>query len=60
METFIREFLRPLFKPAVWLASFALRKNTAGNFKTQGALLMVEVALFVAAILRVVATLSVR
>jgi hypothetical protein len=68
MQTFVREFLRPLFKPAVWLASFALRKIAAGDFnagvrqlvvmsQTQGVLLMVEVGLFVAAIWRIVATL---
>jgi hypothetical protein len=68
MQTFIREFLRPMFKPAVWLASFALRKVAAGDFnagvrqlvimsQTQGALLLVEVGLFVAAIWRIVSTL---
>jgi hypothetical protein len=68
MQTFIGEFLRPLFKPAVWLASFALRKIAAGDFnagarqlvvmsQTQGALLLAEVGLFIAAIWRIVATL---
>lgn len=68
MQTFIREILRPMFKPAVWISSFALRKIDAGDTnagvrqlvvmsQTQGVLLMVEVGLFVAAIWRIVSTL---
>lgn len=58
----------PMFKPAVWLASFSARKIVAGDLnagvrqlvvmsQTQGALLLVEVGLFVAAIWRIVSTL---
>jgi hypothetical protein len=31
MQTLIREFVRPMFKPALWIASFALRKTMAGD-----------------------------
>jgi hypothetical protein len=68
MQTFIREFMRPMFRPAVWIASFAIRKVAAGDLnagvrplvimsQVQGGLLLVEVGLFVAAIWRIVDTL---
>jgi len=68
MQTFIREFLRPIFKPALWLNSSALRKMAAGDqnagvrhlvvmSQIQGALLLLEVGLFVAAIWRIVEAL---
>jgi hypothetical protein len=71
MQTLIREFVRPMFKPALWIASFALRKTMAGDLnagvrplaimaQTQGALVLVEVGLFVASIWRIVDTLPGR
>jgi hypothetical protein len=68
MQTFIREVIRPLFKPALWIASRALRKIAAGDTNAgvrqlvvisqiQGALMLVEVGLFVAAIWQIVEAL---
>lgn len=68
MQTFVKEFVRPIFKPAAWLASIQIRKVMAGDLnagarpmviisQTQGALLLVEIGLFVAAIVKVVAAL---
>lgn len=71
MQLFILEMIRPLFKPALWVASGALRKIAAGDTNAgvrflvviaqiQGALMAVEVVLFVAAIWRIVEALPAR
>jgi hypothetical protein len=71
MQMFIAEFLRPIFKPALWFGSFALRKIAAGDFNAgvrqlvvmsqiQGALLLLEIGLFVAAVWRIVEALPAK
>jgi hypothetical protein len=71
LQMFIAEFLRPIFKPALWFGFFALRKIAAGDLNAgvrqlvimsqiQGALLFLEIGLFVAAIARVVKALPLK
>ena len=68
MPTFTREFLRPIFRPAVWLAMRSIQKVHAGDLnagvrplvilsQAQGVLLLVEIGLFIAAIWQIVRTL---
>jgi hypothetical protein len=71
MQKFIAEFLRPIFKPALWLNSSALRKVAAGDqnaanrqlvimSQIQGALLLLEIGLFVAAVWGIVEALPAK
>jgi hypothetical protein len=71
IQLFIREMIRPLFKPALWVASRLLRKIAAGDTNAgarmlvvisqiQGALMAVDVVLFVAGIWQIVAALPAK